>query len=96
MSLQEKIAALPASIWVPGEEPSIYRGTPMEIGSAAMAAELGADISVRDAVKQICMALAQNRNVGIRLPLDLPDEQLAGLFVYALLDTRLAKPMAMA
>lgn len=95
MSLQEKIAALPASIWVPGEEPSIYRGNPMEIVSA-MAAELGADISVRDAVKQICMALAQNRNVGIRLPLDLPDEQLAGLFVYALLDTRLAKPMAMA
>jgi hypothetical protein len=38
----------------------------------------------------------EHRHVGIRLPLDLPDEQLAGLFVYALLDTRLARPMASA
>ena len=36
MSLQEKIAALPTSIWVPGDEPSIYRGNPMEIVSAKM------------------------------------------------------------
>lgn len=96
MNLQAKIDTLPASIWMPGDtEPSIYRGTPMEIVTA-MASELGEGTSVRDAVKQICSALAQNRRVGIRIPLDLPDEQLAGLFVYALLDTRLAKPMAMA
>ena len=46
--------------------------------------------------QQLCSALAQNRRVGIRIPLDLPDDQLAGLFVYALLDTKLARPMAAA
>jgi hypothetical protein len=96
MNLQEKIDALPASIWMPGNtEPSIYRGTPTEIVTA-MAAEIGEGVSIRDAVRQLCSALAEHRHVGIRLPLDLPDEQLAGLFVYALLDTRLARPMASA
>ena len=96
-TLQAKIEALPAAIWIAGEEQttSIYRGTPTEIVEA-MASEMGDGLSVRSAVQQLCSALAQNRRVGIRIPLDLPDDQLAGLFVYALLDTRLAKPMARA
>ena len=95
-TLQTKIDALPEAIWIAGEEQttSIYRGTPTEIVKA-MASEMG-DISIHGAVQQLCSALAQNRRVGIHLPLDLPEEQLAGLFVYALLDTRLAKPMARA
>ena len=96
MNLQAKIDMLPASIWIPGDtEPSIYRGTPTEIVNA-MAVEMGGGFSLRDTVARLCSALAQNRRIGIHIPLDLPDEQLAGLFVYALLDTKLARPMASA
>jgi hypothetical protein len=91
----EKLRALPQSIWLPGEPPSVYRGSPPEM-VASMAAEMGEDITVREAVNRLCAALAAYRRVVIGLPEDVPDDTLARLFVFALLDTGMAKPMAAA
>jgi hypothetical protein len=61
-----------------------------------MAREMGEGVTLREAVDRLCAALAASRRVAIGLPDDVPDDTLARLFVFALLDTGLAKPMAQA
>jgi hypothetical protein len=90
-----KLKALPQAIWIPGSPPSVYQGSPSEMVSA-MAAEMGDDVGLREAVDQLCAALAAYRRVVIGLPADVEDDTLARLFVFALLDTGMAKPMAAA
>jgi hypothetical protein len=90
-----KLRALPQSIWMPGEPPSVYHGSPTEM-VASMAAEMGDGVGVREAVDRLCAALAAYRRVVIGLPDDVEDDTLARLFVFALLDTGMAKPMAAA
>lgn len=94
-----KLLALPQSIWMPtgnpGETPSVYHGSPEEMVEE-MAREMGDGVTVREAVERLCGALAAYRRVVIGLPEDVPDDTLARLFVFALLDTKLAKPMAAA
>ncbi len=86
----ETLRALPRSIWMPGEPPSVYHGSPAEM-VASMAREMGDDVTVREAVERICAALATYRKVVIGLPEDVPDDTLARLFVFALLDTGMAR-----
>jgi hypothetical protein len=76
-----------------GEPPSVYSGSPAEM-VASMAAEMGRDVTLREAVRRLCAGLAAYRKVVIGLPEDVSDETLARLFVFALLDTRVARPMA--
>lgn len=92
----EILNKLPQAIWCPGgPEPSIYRGSPLEM-VRQMAGEMGPDIGTHDAVHTLCQALAQYRKVFIGLPGNVPEEVLAGLFVFALLDLRISRPMAAA
>jgi hypothetical protein len=88
-------SALPEAIWIPGRSPSVYVGTPFEM-VRSMAAEMGEDVTVRDAVELLLHALAENRRLIIGLPANVPVEDLTRLFVTALLDTGLAKTMAAA
>jgi hypothetical protein len=90
------LRALPQTIWMPaspGAEPSVYHGSPAEM-VASMAEEMGDGVGVREAVDRLCAALALYRRVVIGLPEDVTDDRLAQLFVFALLDTGMAKPMA--
>jgi hypothetical protein len=86
-----KLRALPQAIWMPGSE-NVYHGSPAEM-VASMAAEMGEGVTVREAVNQLCAALAAYRRTVIGLPEDVEDDRLAQLFVFALLDTGLAKPI---
>ena len=86
---------LPDAIWLPGRSPSVYSGTPLEM-VASMATEMGADLSTREAIEHLLAALAENRDVVIGLPAQAADEDLARLFVIALLESGLARTMAAA
>jgi hypothetical protein len=86
------LRALPQAIWMPGKPPSIYHGSPAEM-VASMAQEMGDGVGVREAVERLCAALALYRRVVIGLPEDVTDDRLAQLFVFALLDTGMAKPV---
>jgi len=90
-----KLMALPLAIWMPGEPPSVYHGSPEEM-VASMAREMGEDMTVRETVDRLCAALAAYRHVVIGLPEDVEDDTLARLFVFALLDMKLARPLAAA
>jgi hypothetical protein len=84
------LRALPQAIWLPGEPPSVYHGSPAEM-VAEMAREMGTNVTVREAVERLCAAIATYQHVVIAIPGDVPDDTLARLFVFALLDTGMAK-----
>jgi hypothetical protein len=89
--------ALPRAIWIPTHpEPAVYRGVPLEM-VRAMADEMG-DISTRDAIDLLVDELAFSRKILIDLcnSDELPEEGIAHLFVYALLDTGIARPLPQA
>ena len=75
---------------MPGKPPSVYRGSPEEMVSS-MAREMGDGVTLREAVERICAGLAAYRRVVIGLPDDVADDTLARLFVFALLDTGMAR-----
>ena len=86
------LAKLPEAIWIPyGSNPVIYRGNPLDIVQM-MAQEMG-NVPIRTAICQLIEALARHRQVLIQLPECNSDEQLAQLFVFALLHTALARPL---
>jgi len=92
---------LPTAIWVPAEVanltdrlPGVYRGSPVEMVQA-MAKDNGYSTQ-RAVIKHYIDVLAQDYKIGIRLPGAASDEDLARLFVYALLDVGVGRPMAQA
>jgi hypothetical protein len=89
-------ADLPTAIFVAGgrEHFHIYRGKPDEMVSL-MAQEMGAD-SIPIAIGNVLLTLALHRRILIELPTGLDDRALAAFFVYALLDTKIARPLAQA
>lgn len=89
------MADLPDCIWIPGRSPAIYSGMPLEMVTS-MALEMKADLTTREAIDTLLEALAENRALVIGLPVDATDEDLARLFITALLDTGLARTMAAA
>lgn len=92
-SYTEMVHRMPQAIWIPhgGDLPAFYRGSPLEMVQA-MGAESECD-SVPHTVQVISAGLKANRWVTITLPKNLPDAELAGLFVYALLATGIAQEM---
>lgn len=89
----EVLSKLPSAIWCPGGPlPAIYRGSPLEM-VRQMAEEMGTGIKTFDAVRTLCNALAEHRKVYIGLPGNVSEDILAGLFVFALLDLRISRPM---
>ena len=61
-----------------------------------MSVEMDADLSIRETIRLLLKALAENRKVVIGLPAEAPDEDLSRLFITALLDSGLARTMAAA
>lgn len=89
---KDDLYSLPQAIWLPGYwEIEVYRGSPLEMVES-MAEVMGAD-TPRDAMRCILRDFAEDFGILITLPTDTPDERLSALFVYALLDTNLAKPV---
>lgn len=93
----DALERLPAAIWLPTGKDSlvIYRGSAKEI-VRAMASEMGDGITIRQAVKQLTAALTKDRRLAIELPDGLPEDRLARMFIYALLETKLGREMAQA
>ena len=88
----EALRTLPKSIWIAGSTPvAIYHGTPIEI-VRAMASEMEpADLSVPDAIQALLIGLAHRWGIVFAFPPGCGEETLAGLFVYALLDTGIGR-----
>jgi hypothetical protein len=74
---------------------TIYRGSPQEI-VRAMASEMGDGVTIRQAVKKLTSALSNDRRITIQFPDGVPEEQLAKMFVHALLVTKLGREMPQA
>jgi len=87
----ETLKTLPKAIWMQGSR-SVYRGTPVEM-VRQMAAEMGPGLTVRSTVDTLLTALYLKRGLLIALPEDAPEEIVAALFVHALLDARVSKPI---
>lgn len=83
-------SGLPGSIWMAGPPLAVYSGTPVEM-VGAMAAEMGPEVSVRDAVAVLTGSLT-NREV-VAVP-DVSDETLADGFIRRLLVSGTARPVA--
>ena len=89
--------SLPTAICVPaGPEKHfhLYRGSPTEM-VAVMAEEMGSK-SIETTVRDILLAIALHRRIVIRLPEGLDEETLSAVFVCALLDTKIARPVPLA
>ena len=61
-----------------------------------MASGMGEGVTIRQAVKTLISALTKDRRLAIELPEGVPEDRLARLFIYALLETKLGRPMAQA
>lgn len=81
---------LPKAIWVPAAgEMNIYRGTPEEMVLEMAGQE---DVSVRQALKALCYALASEQRVVMDLPWEESDARCSELFVMGLLVLGLGHP----
>jgi hypothetical protein len=87
----EALKRLPGAIWMQGSR-SIYRGSPVEM-VRQMAAEMGADLSVHTTIDTLLTALYLKRGLLIAIPEDAPEDVVAALFVHALLDAKVSKPI---
>jgi len=87
---------LPDAVWISVEKalPAIYRGSPLDM-VRAMTREMEPDLCPKDAIHAILGGLSRNRNIHIRLDVTpgMSDETYARLFIFALLDQRIAKPL---
>jgi hypothetical protein len=84
---------LPPAIWVPQGSYRIYRGTPPEIVREMAIGETEASLTVREALQQLTQGLATARKVVIQLPWAQSDEVLSALFLHALLDLGIGRPV---
>lgn len=93
----EALRSLPTAISIAGSAPvAIYRGTPVEI-VRAMASEMEpSDLSVAEAIDALILGLARRWGVVLALPEGCGEDLLAGLFVYALLDTGIGREVPLA
>jgi len=100
VDIEAIMAGLPEAIWIPSPGssalPKVYRGSPVEIVEAMASKAKPKKRTVRSAVKYLVMSIAKTRKVEIHLPGGLDEDELAGLFVFALLDTGLGKPLPQA
>lgn len=94
--LPEALQSLPGAIWCPGGvSPSIYRGAPVEM-VRQMAAEMGPQVTLEQAIEVVLHNLAAHKRIFIGLPSGVSEEIRAGIFIYALLDIGISRPMALA
>ena len=87
-------AFLPEVIWIPGVVPYVYLGTPLAMVETMAASMCEDELSIRETIEYLTYGLAVNRKVVIGLPSVASDDDLARLFIWALLDTGIAQTMA--
>ena len=58
-----------------------------------MGAEMGKQLTVRTTIDTLLTALYLKRGLLIAIPEDAPEEIVAALFVHALLDAKVSKPI---
>lgn len=91
----ESLKTLPRAIWASGgRSPSIYRGSPLEMVRTMASEMVPFDLPSRYVILAILSGLKRNRGIDIRLPNVCNDEEFAALFVYALLDRGICRPIA--
>jgi len=88
------LQALPRAIWMAGQPPTVYRGTPLQMVEAMRAEMEPSDLPLRVAIEEILSGLLRNKGLFIALPNVSSDETLARLFVYALLNTGVGRRLA--
>lgn len=93
----EALENLPEAICISSslKELTIYRGKPLEI-VRTMASEMGVGVSPREAIRYLIKGLGENRRISIELPLNLDEDSLSRMFVYALVSTGVGRPLAQA
>ncbi len=88
--------SLPDAIWMPsGSDLAIYRGSPLEM-VRSMAAEMGDDITVRDAVRHLVGGLLESRQILLRLDYRKSEDELAKSFVGLLVLSGVGRPIPQA
>lgn len=85
---------LPRSVWSQTSEFNIYRGTPSQMVIEMMGGDQ--PYTVREALQQLVNHIYQTRNLQIQLPWQAPDEILANLFIYTLLQAGIVYPTPLA
>ncbi len=75
-----------------GNHLSVYHGRPIDM-VRQMASEMGEGMSVHAAVGTLLTALYRNRGILIAIPEDAPEEIVAALFVHALIDSGVSRPV---
>ena len=94
MATQSKTEPLPTTIFCP-EGGYLYNGTPLEMVKQ-MAAEMGEGITAPQAIDTLLLALAYFKHIYIGVPEDLPVDDQAELFIGALLDQGVSRPLVAA
>ena len=92
---------LPTAVWMPvdlREEPKIYRGSPLDILQGLVGAD-DSDFDVYDAFTQVISSLRNDRNIEISFEQDVqgyPDDVLARICIFALLESKVLQEMPLA
>lgn len=95
---QAKNLSIPKAIWMPspfrGGVPDCYHGTPLEMVEQ-MAQQMNPGIDVHEAIDVLIEALAEDRHLQIELraPSNTPEDVRAGMFVFALMLSGVAREM---
>lgn len=94
--IQKMFAEIPPAIWASGPEgPLVYRGKPIEM-VREMASELGPEVTPTQAINLLTVQLASQGRIRLTVTGDPPEDILAGIFVYALLQSGILRPVAQA
>ena len=84
---------LPKALWVPSGSLRIYRGSPVAIVRQMVGKKATDPFEVREALQGLTRELAKARCILIQLPWDQPEEELSSLFLHALLQIQIARPV---
>jgi hypothetical protein len=93
LDLPKLTATIPGAIWVPSGSLKVYRGSPVEVVRQMVGCRASRPFQARPALQGLTEELAKARRVRIHLPWEAPDEVLSALFLHALLQLRIARPV---
>jgi len=93
LDLPKLTSGLPRALWVPSGSLKVYRGSPVDVVRQMVGCRGGKTFQVRSAIQALSEELAKARHIRIHLPWDQSDDVLSALFLHALLQLRIARPV---
>jgi len=93
LGLSRVTESLPNALWVPSGSVRVYRGSPASIVRQMVGRTASDPFPVREALQGLTSELAKARRIQIQLPWDQPEEVVSSLFLHALLQLRIARPV---